>query len=96
MNNLSIKRVGGALVVSSVITFVGCVIWHLFVPTAFAGILPELLPGFDWTPLGFLIGLGLVILYSIYAAAVFVSAYNFLGRLDAKARASRSPREPAH
>lgn len=96
MNDLSIKRVGGALVALSVVTYVGCFVWHLLAPTAFAGILPALLPGFDWTPLGFLIGLGLVIVYSVYAAVVFVSAYNFLGRLDAKGRASRGPRQPTH
>ena len=66
MNDLSMKRVGGALVILGVVTYVACFVWHLFVPTAFGGTLQAMLPGFDWTPLGFLIGLALVIVYSVY------------------------------
>ena len=95
MNDLSMKRVGGALVILSVVTYVACFVWHLFVPTAFGGTLQAMLPGFDWTPLGFLIGLALVIVYSVYTTVVFVSAYNLLGRLDTTGRA-RGPRQPAH
>jgi hypothetical protein len=87
MNDLSIKRVGGALVVLGVVTYVACVVFHLFAPPAFDGALRSMLPGFDWTPLGFLIGLGLVIIYSVYAAVVFVSTYNFFGRLNTKGHA---------
>jgi formate-dependent nitrite reductase membrane component NrfD len=87
MNELSIKRVGGALIVWSVLTYLLCVVWHLFVPSTFDSvILRSFLPGFDWTPLGVLIGLVLVVVYSIYIAVVFVSAYNFLGRQATKGR----------
>lgn len=87
MNDLSMKRVGWALAIWSVLTYLVCVVWHLFVSSAFDGaILQSILPGFDWTPLGVLIGLVLVIVYSVYTAVVFVAAYNYLGRLGAKGR----------
>ena len=93
MNGLSMKRVGGALVIWSVLTYLVCVVWHWFIPSAFGGaILQSVLPGFDWTPLGVLIGLVLVVLYSVYTSVVFVSAYNFLGRLG---RSRGNPRADA-
>ena len=96
MNVLSMKRVGGALLAWSVLTYLVCVVWHLFVPSAFGGaVLQSFLPGFDWTPLGFVIGLVVVVIYSVYTTVVFVSAYNFLGRLGTKGRAP-GPRQPAH
>jgi formate-dependent nitrite reductase membrane component NrfD len=95
MNELIIKRVGGALIVWSVLTYLLCVVGHLLVPSAFdSAILRSFLPGFDWTPLGVLIGLVLVVVYSIYTAAVFVSAYNLLGRQAAKGRGVE-PRQSA-
>jgi hypothetical protein len=38
--------------------------------------------------------LALVIVYSVYTAVVFVSAYNFIGRVGTKGR-TPEPRQPA-
>ncbi|MGD9527751.1 MAG: hypothetical protein AB7V44_13280 [Pseudonocardia sp.] len=81
MENLSFTRVAGSLTVLGVLSYAICVAWHALVPSAFSGeFLQSALPGFDWTLGGVLIGLVLVIVYSLYAAAVYVSAYNLLGR----------------
>ena len=93
MDNLSFIRVGGALTVLGVLTYVICVLWHALVPAAFStAFLQSALPGFNWTVGGVLIGLLLVVIYSVYTAAVFVSVYNLLGR----SRAKRSARQTAH
>lgn len=85
MDNLSFARVGGSLTVLGVLSYVICIGWHALVPSAFSGaFLQSALPGFDWTLGGILIGLVLVIVYSVYAAAVYVSVYNLLGRSRAK------------
>ena len=93
MDNLSFTRVGGALTVLGVLTYVICVVWHALVPAAFSTVfLQSALPGFDWTVGGVLIGLLLVVIYSLYAAAVYVGVYNLLGRQMAK----RSARQVTH
>jgi len=90
VDNLSYTRVGGSLTVLGVLSYVICVVWHALVPSAFSGaFLQSALPGFDWTLGGVLIGLVLVIVYSVYAAAVYVSIYNFLGRSRANGWARR-------
>jgi hypothetical protein len=93
MDNLSFTRVGGALTVLGVITYAICVLWHALAPAAFStAFLQSALPGFDWTVAGVLIGLLLVVLYSVYSAAVYVSIYNIRGRAMAK----RSARQITH
>lgn len=95
MDKLNFSRVAGSLTVLGVLTYLICVAWHALAPSAFSGaFLQSALPGFDWTFPGFLVGLLLVIIYSVYAAAVYVSVYNFLGRSTAKGWALR--RHAAH
>jgi hypothetical protein len=84
--------------VLGVVTYLLCYIWHLLVPSAIVGaVLQSAFPGFSWSPVGFLIGLAEVIVYSFYTAAVFVPAYNLLGHRGPLAAGGRAqaPRQPA-
>lgn len=87
---LSITRVSSALAVFGVITYVLCFIWRAlahstFTDSAFAAAFP----GFSWSVVGFLTGMGWSIVYSVYAGVVFVWAYNLCCRvtIDRRSRA---------
>lgn len=96
MNQLSITRVGVALTVLDVLTYLLCYVWHLLAPASLAGLaLQSVFPGFSYSPAGFGIGLGWTIVYSVYTAVLFVFAYNHLGRLEAAHR-TREPHQPTH
>lgn len=63
------------------ITYGLCFGWHSlarspFTDSAFAAAFP----GFSWSYIGFVTGLGWSIVYSFYAAVVFVPAYNLCCR----------------
>lgn len=81
MNRLSITRVSAALAVFAVITYVVCFIWHALAHSSFAdSAFAAAFPGFSWSAVGFLTGLGWSIVYSVYAGVVFVVAYNLCCR----------------
>ncbi len=81
MNKLSMSRVSAALVVFGATTYVLCFIWHAVAHSAFAdSAFAAAFPGFSWSSIGFMTGLGWSILYSAYAGVVFVAAYNLCCR----------------
>ena len=81
MKALSIKVVGVSLSVLFAVSYVLCVIWDLVFPGwAMYQVWQGLLPGFSWSPIGFLIGLVETVIYGFYVALVFVPFYNYLHR----------------
>ena len=81
MNRLSITRVGPALAVFAAITYAVCFIWHALAHSSFTdSAFAAAFPGFSWSYIGFLTGLGWSLVYSFYAAGVFVVAYNLCCR----------------
>ncbi len=86
MKGLSIKTVGLSLSAIFALTYALCVIWDLVFPGwAMYRIWQGLFPGFSWSVAGFLVGLVETIIYSFYAAVVFVPAYNYLHRRQMEA-----------
>ena len=81
MKGLSVLRVGISLAVLAAVTYLLCGLWDLLFPAlAMHPVWHGLFPGFSWSVGGFLVGLVEIIVYSLYAAVVFVPAYNWLGR----------------
>lgn len=82
MNRLSMARVSVALMVFAATTYGIWFAWHALAhssvtDSAFAAVFP----GFSWSIVGFLTGLGCSIVYSGYVGVVFVAAYNFCCRV---------------
>lgn len=81
MNRLSITRVSAALTVFGVITYALCYLWHVLAHTAFSdSAFTAAFPGFSWSTVGFVIGLGWTVLYSVYTGVLIGGAYNLFGR----------------
>ena len=49
-----------------------------------------LFPGFSWSAVGLLIGLVETVIYSFYAAVVFVPVYNYLHRREMEAESAQA------
>lgn len=82
MNKLSLSRVSAALVVFGATTYVVCFFWHDLARSAFTdGAFAAAFPGFSWSFIGFVTGLGWSILYGGYTGVVFVVAYNLCCRV---------------
>ena len=82
MNRLSITRVGAALAVFAAITYLVCFVWHAMTHSSFTdSAFAAAFPGFSWSYIGFFTGLGWSLVYSFYAAIVFVVAYNLCCRV---------------
>jgi hypothetical protein len=87
MTTLRFTPVAFALGLFLAISFTLCVIWGLvFSHTALQQrLLEAVFPWFTWlSRTSFLVGLAESFLYGIYAAAVFVPAYNWLTRLTGR------------
>ncbi len=83
MKGLSIKTVGLSLSALFAATYVLCVLWDLAFPGwAMRQVWQGLFPGFDWSIVGVFIGLAEIVLYSFYAAVVFVVVHNRLHRRE--------------
>jgi P-type Cu+ transporter len=92
MKGLSIKTVGLSLSALASVTYVLCMIWDLIFPGwAMYQTWQGLFPGFSWSVGGFVIGLVEAVIYSFYAAAIFVSVYNYLQRRETES-APQAPR----
>jgi len=79
MARLRIRTVGAALAAAVAITYTLCVLWDLLVPaTAMHPAWHVLLPGFAWSRGGVALGLVELVLYSFWAAVLFVPIYNAL------------------
>jgi hypothetical protein len=84
MTTLRFTPVALALGLFLAITFTLCVIWGLVFPHTVLQqqLLEAIFPRFAWLSWGsYLLGLAESFLYGIYAAAVFVPAYNWLTRV---------------
>jgi len=80
---LNIKVVSWALAVTTMISYLVCVLYGLAAPASLQmqGFLELVLPGFKWLTLrGFFIGLVESFLYGAYAGLVYVPVYNFFVR----------------
>ncbi len=87
MSSLRFTPVALGLGLSLAITFTGCVIWGQIFPHTVLQqrILEALFPWFTWLSWGsYFVGLIESFLYGIYAAAVFMPAYNWLTRLTGR------------
>ena len=82
MQPLSIRIVGLALSAVAVVSYALCVLGGLIFPglTSPFHVWLGLLPGFSWSFGGFLLGLVEAVLYSFWAALIFVPVYNYLQR----------------
>ena len=77
MNGLRIKTVGLSLSALFASTYALCVLWDMAFPGwAMRQVWQGLFPGFNWSFVGVLIGLVEIVLYSFYAAVVFVLIHN--------------------
>lgn len=75
MNGSSFIRLSVVLASFLGVTYTLCVLYGLAVPAAYSmhSVWEGLLPGFQWLSWGsFFIGLGEVILYGVYAAALYI------------------------
>jgi hypothetical protein len=88
---LSVARVASALMVFAVITYAVCYLWHALARSSFTdSVFAAAFPGFSWTVVGFVTGLGWSIVYSVYVAVVFVPVYNLCCRVRAEPGERRS------
>lgn len=76
---MRIKPLGNTLSTFFAISFSLCIAWGLVMPNSLHmhEAWSPLLPGFNWSVLGVLIGLVGAYLYGWYAALVFAPLYNF-------------------
>lgn len=82
MAKLSITRVTAALMVFSTVTYALLYFWHSLARSSFADdAFAVMFPGFGWSYIGFLTGLGWAIVYSVYIAIVYVPIYNLCCRV---------------
>lgn len=82
MKKLSITRVAAALMVFSAVTYAVLYLWHSLARSSFADeAFAVMFPGFRWSYIGFLTGLGWSIVYSVYIAVVYVPIYNLCCRV---------------
>lgn len=88
MHTLDIKATTAALLVLSTVFYAVCALfqplfsaWPMYDVTLWQA----LLPGFSWTPAGFLLGLFWVATYAVFAALIFGNTYNFVVRRQASA-----------
>lgn len=83
MDWLRIRTVGIALAAVVGITYTLCVVWDLLLPaSAMHPAWHALLPGFTWSIGGIVLGLVELVLYSFWAAVLFVPIYNALQRRE--------------
>ena len=75
---MKVKPLGNTLSLFLSISFLLCIGWGLVMPTSLHmhEAWAPILPGFNWSPLGVLIGLVGAYLYGWYIALVFVPLYN--------------------
>jgi hypothetical protein len=73
--------------VFGVITYALCYLWNVLAHTAFTdGAFTAAFPGFSWSTVGFAIGLGWTVMYSVYTGILFSGAYNLFGRTAVEPR----------
>jgi hypothetical protein len=90
---LSVTRVASALMVFAAITYVVCFAWHALARSSFTdSAFAAAFPGFSWSAIGFVTGLGWSIVYSVYIAVVFVPVYNLCCRVRAETGERQSVR----
>ncbi|MFQ5614101.1 MAG: DUF5676 family membrane protein [Anaerolineae bacterium] len=90
MKGLSIKTVGLSLGTLFALSYVLCVLFDLVFPGwAMYQVWQGLLPGFNWSALGFIIGLVETALYGFYIAVIFVPVYNYLHRREEATEANQ-------
>lgn len=79
---MKIASVGYTLSIFLAVTLTLCMAWGFFAPTSMHMHMAwePLLPGFEWSILGYLIGLAWVVFYGWYTAVIFVPLYNFFNR----------------
>lgn len=102
-SDLSIKVVGwsvsAVLVVTYLLAVLFCILAALLGPgsgmmtasATMAGVMEATLPGFGWHFVGFVIGLGLAVVYGFYIAVIFVPVYNYLQRRVARPAVASTP-----
>ncbi|WP_018604151.1 hypothetical protein [Mycobacterium sp. 155] len=79
---LDLIRVASALMVFAAITYTVCYVWHGLARSPFTdGLFAAAFPGFSWSVIGFVTGLGWSFAYSAYVAVVFVPVYNLCCRV---------------
>uniref|UniRef100_A0A5Q5BH20 Uncharacterized protein n=2 Tax=unclassified Mycobacterium TaxID=2642494 RepID=A0A5Q5BH20_MYCSS len=87
---LSVTRVASSLMVFAGITYAACYLWHALARSPFTdSVFAAAFPGFSWSVVGFVTGLGWSLLYSAYVAVVFVPIYNLCCRVRTKKPAER-------
>ena len=90
MKGLSIKTVGLSLSVLFAVSYALCLLFDLIFPGwAMYQVWQQLLPGFSWSAVGFLIGLVETVVYGFYIAVIFVPVYNYLRRRELAPRPSQ-------
>jgi uncharacterized sodium:solute symporter family permease YidK len=88
MKGLSIKTLGLSLGILFSVSYILCVLFDLLLPGwAMYQVWQKLLPGFNWSVIGFIIGLVETILYGFYVAVIFVPVYNYLHRRERRSEA---------
>ena len=79
---LDLIRVASSLMVFAAITYTVCFVWRGFARSPFTdSAFVAAFPGFSWSVIGFVTGLGWSFAYSAYAAVVFVPVYNLCCRV---------------
>ena len=82
---MKVVPIGMTLSIFLAISFSLCMVWGLIAPTSLHmhSAWEPLLPGFNWSILGYLIGLAWVVFYGWYIAVIFVPLFNFFNRRTA-------------
>lgn len=79
---LDLIRVASSLMVFAAITYTVCYAWHGLARSSFTdSFFAAAFPGFSWSVIGFVTGLGWSLVYSAYVAVVFVPVYNLCCRV---------------
>lgn len=83
---MRIFPVGAALSLFFIIIYTACVLWGLIWPMSLHmhEIWEPFLPGFEWSIIGYLIGLVWVAFYGWLTAVIYVPLYNFFNSRSAK------------
>lgn len=82
---LNFRAVLLTLLIAGLVSYLLCIAGDLLFGWSMYQVWAPLLPGFTWplTLSGFLIGLGWLVLYSLYGAALIVWPYNLFIRREA-------------
>jgi hypothetical protein len=79
---MKITSVGLTLTIFLAVTLTLCMVWGLIAPLSLHmhAAWEPLLPEFEWSLSGYLIGLAWIVVYSWYTALVFVPIYNVFNK----------------